>query len=46
MRKCLNACPIEVIWHFFNQLWRFMDMYRQGLTGKAAKWAVRKQKVH
>jgi hypothetical protein len=23
-----------------------MDMYRQGLTGKAAKWAIHKQKAH
>jgi hypothetical protein len=23
-----------------------MDAYRQGLTGKAAKWAVYKQKSH
>lgn len=23
-----------------------MDAYRQGLTGKAAEWAVRKQKQH
>jgi len=23
-----------------------MDAYRQGLIGKAAKWAVRKQKAH
>ncbi len=23
-----------------------MDAYQQGLTGKAAEWAVRKQKAH
>jgi len=31
---------------FFNHSWRFMDAYRQGLTGKAAEWAVWKQKLH
>ena len=31
---------------FFNRSWRFMDAYRKGLTGKAAEWAVWKQKSH
>ena len=44
--SCLNACPVDVIWHFFNQSWRFMDAYQRGLTGKAAKWAVHQQKSH
>ncbi|KAH9177651.1 hypothetical protein EDB89DRAFT_1426298 [Lactarius sanguifluus] len=42
----LNACPTEVIRRFFNRSWRVMDAYRHGLTGKAAEWAVRKQKSH
>ena len=42
----LNACPEEVIRRFFNRSWRFMHAYRQGLTGKAAEWAVRKHKSH
>ncbi len=45
-RECLDACPEEVICRFFNRSWRFMDAYRRGLTGKAAEWAVRKQKSH
>jgi hypothetical protein len=45
-RSCLDACPIEVIWQFFNHSWQFMDAYRKGLTGKAADWAVHKQKSH
>ncbi|KAJ2990200.1 hypothetical protein NUW54_g8544 [Trametes sanguinea] len=45
-RECLDACPVEVIRRFFNRSWRFMDAYRKGLTGKAAEWAVRKQKSH
>ena len=45
-RECLDACPVDVIRRFFNHSWRFMSAYRQGLTGKAAEWAVRKQKSH
>jgi hypothetical protein len=42
----LNACPVEVIRRFVNRSWRFMSAYQLGLTGKAAAWAVRKQKQH
>jgi hypothetical protein len=42
----LNACPPEVIQRFIQRSWRFMSAYRMGLTGKAAAWAVRKQKSH
>ncbi|ETW82033.1 hypothetical protein HETIRDRAFT_317863, partial [Heterobasidion irregulare TC 32-1] len=42
----LDSCPVEVIRRLFNRSWRFMDAYRMGLTGKAAEWAVRKQKSH
>ena len=45
-REILDACPTEVIRHFINRSWRFMSAYRLGLTGKAAEWAVRKQKQH
>jgi hypothetical protein len=45
-RECLDACPVDVVRRFFNRSWRFMDAYRQGLTGKAAEWAVHKQKSH
>ncbi|KAF8548107.1 hypothetical protein OG21DRAFT_1607096 [Imleria badia] len=31
---------------FINRSWRFMGAYRLGLTGKAAEWAVKKQKRH
>jgi predicted negative regulator of RcsB-dependent stress response len=44
--KWLDACPIDIIQHFINQSYRFMDAYRQGLTGEAAAWAVRQQKCH
>jgi len=42
----LDACPTEVIRRFINHSWRFMSAYRMGLTGKAAEWAVKKQKQH
>ena len=42
----LDACPTEVIRKFINHSWRFMSAYRMGLTGKAAEWAMKKQKGH
>jgi hypothetical protein len=42
----LNECPEVVIWRFINQSWQFMSAYRQGLTRRAAEWAVQKQKQH
>lgn len=42
----LDACPTDVIRRFINRSWRFMSAYRLGLTGKAADWAVRKQRSH
>jgi hypothetical protein len=44
--ECLNSCPLSTIRKFINRAWRFMDAYRSGLTGKAAEWAVKKQKGH
>ncbi|KAF8585146.1 hypothetical protein K439DRAFT_1344160, partial [Ramaria rubella] len=44
--EALDSCPVDVIWRFINRAWRFMSTYRIGLTGKAAAWAVRKQKGH
>jgi hypothetical protein len=44
--EVLDACPTEVIQHFINRSWRFIDSYRKGLTGEAAAWVVRKQKSH
>ena len=42
--RYLDACPTDVIRRFINPSWRFMSAYRKGLTGKAAAWAVSKQK--
>ncbi|KAF9506408.1 hypothetical protein BS47DRAFT_1374130 [Hydnum rufescens UP504] len=45
-QSCLDACPLDTIWHFINRAWHFMSAYRMGLTGKATEWAVKKQKSH
>lgn len=42
----LDACPKDVIRRFINRSWRFMSAFRLGLTGKAAEWAVKKQRQH
>ena len=42
----LDSCPVDVIRKFINRSWRFMDAYRVPLSGKAAMWAVQKQKGH
>jgi len=44
--EALDSCPRDTICRFINRAWRFMDAYRSGLTGKAAEWAVKKQKSH
>jgi len=44
--QVLNSCLTDVIRRFVNRSWCFMSAYRVGLTGKAATWAVRKQKGH
>jgi len=41
-----KSCPTEVIQRFINRSWRFIAAYEQGLTGKAAAWAVKQQKAH
>jgi hypothetical protein len=44
--KKLNAYPVDVIQCFINRSWQFMSAYHMGLTGKAASWAMQKQKQH
>ncbi|KXN83325.1 hypothetical protein AN958_01561, partial [Leucoagaricus sp. SymC.cos] len=44
--NAFDACPVNVICRFINQSWCFMSAYHIGLTGKAAVWAVHKQKGH
>jgi len=45
-RSCLDACPVEVIWQFFNCSWYIIDAYQRELTGYVAEWAVCQQKSH
>jgi hypothetical protein len=44
--QVLDACPVEVIRWFINHSGWFVEAYQSGLTGKAAAWAVKKQKQH
>jgi hypothetical protein len=44
--KYLDACPVEVIQRFINRSWKFVHAYEKGLDGRAAEWAVKKQKQH
>jgi hypothetical protein len=42
--EALEACSIETIRRFYNCMFRWMDIYRKGLSIKQAAWCVRKQK--
>jgi hypothetical protein len=42
----LNACPVGVIHCFISRSWQFASVYRLGLTGKTAAWAVQKFRQH
>jgi hypothetical protein len=42
----LESCPLDTIHHFINHAWHFMSAYHQGLTGRAAEWAVKKKHSH
>ncbi|KIK15170.1 hypothetical protein PISMIDRAFT_31034 [Pisolithus microcarpus 441] len=44
--EILNSCPTDVICCFINCSYQFMSAYWLGLTGRAAEWAVWKQKQH
>ncbi|KAF8303445.1 hypothetical protein DL93DRAFT_2066830, partial [Clavulina sp. PMI_390] len=44
--EALDSCPKDTIRRFINRTWRMASAYRQGLTGKAAEWAVKKQRSH
>jgi hypothetical protein len=35
--ESLDMCLMNVVWHFFNCSWQFMDVYQQCLMGKAAE---------
>ena len=42
--EAFEACSIETIRRFCNRTFRWMDVYRKGLSIKQAAWCVRKQK--
>jgi len=42
----LNSVSLENIRKFARRCWRFMDAYRQGLTGIDALYAVKRYKSH
>ncbi|RIB25100.1 hypothetical protein C2G38_1900646, partial [Gigaspora rosea] len=42
----LNSVPLEMIRKHTRHSYQWMDVYRKGLTGQAAEYAVKKQKSH
>ena len=42
----LDVCTINTIRRFVNRSYRFIDVYRKGLSVKAAPLCVKKQKRH
>ncbi|KAF8599613.1 hypothetical protein BDV93DRAFT_449148 [Ceratobasidium sp. AG-I] len=44
--KCLDACSIITIRRFFHKSWRYMESYRNGLTGVLAEQAEKKYTSH
>ncbi|KAF8607403.1 hypothetical protein BDV93DRAFT_591655 [Ceratobasidium sp. AG-I] len=44
--ECLDACSVTTIRRFFQKTWRYMDAYREGLTGLMAEHAVKKFASH
>lgn len=44
--KAFDSISLETIRAFARLSFRWMDAYRHGLTGKAAKYAVKKYKSH
>jgi len=44
--KALDSVPLITIRKFARKSWRYMDIYRKGITGKLAEFAVKKYKSH
>jgi hypothetical protein len=40
----LDACTVDTLRRFCNRTFRFIDVYRKGLSIKAAAWCVKKQR--
>ena len=44
--EALDSVPLITIRKFARKSWRYMDIYRKGISGKMAEFAVKKYKSH
>src|SRR5215204_5864519 len=44
--QSLDSVPLITIRRFAQKAWRYMDLYRHGIGGKLAEYAVRKYRSH
>ena len=44
--EALDSVSLITIRRFAQKSWRYMDIYRKGITGKMAEFAVKKYKSH
>ena len=44
--EALNSIDVNTIRRFARKSWRYMDLYRNGITGKLAEYAVKKYRSH
>jgi len=44
--EALDSVSLITIHRFAQKSWRYMDIYRKGITGKMAEFAVKKYKSH
>ena len=44
--RALDSVNLITIRRFARKMWRYMDLYRHGVTGKLAEYAARKYKSH
>ncbi len=44
--EALDSVPLITIHQFAQKSWCYMDIYRKGITGKMAEFAVKKYKSH
>ena len=44
--RALDSVDLITIRRFARKTWRYMDLYRHGVTGKLAEYAAKKYKSH
>ena len=44
--RALDSVNLVTIRRFARKTWRYMDLYRHGITGKLAEYAAKKYKLH